>query len=182
VEHGLRDDMMRFILILLGLLASATPAAADEHFYAYDPVSSSARLLTRGITLQVERGLFGRTRVMRLYATAGAGSAGLERESLPDTRLRAALPAGAEESNAYRVEAEGTGGALARVMCPGAGQVWLVFGRVRPLRDITVQAVGQGQDGQLRHCQTLQYRYRGEWSRPEDHSLREGGASPSPLG
>lgn len=173
--------MARLLLILLPLLFLAGPASADERFYAYDAVSSSARLLTRGITLQVERGLFGGTRVERLYATVGSGSAALEREGLPDNQLRAALPAGAQESNAYRIEAEGNGAALSRVMCPGASQVWLVFGRVRPLRDITVHAVGQGQDGQLRHCQALEYRYRGEWAAPNDRTVREG-SPPQPRG
>lgn len=173
--------MSRLLLILLPMLCLAGPAAADERFYAYDPVSSSARLLTRGITLQVERGLFGATRVERLYATAGAGSAGLERDSLPDGQLRAALPAGAAESSAYRLDADGASGALARVMCPGATTVWLVFGRVRPLRDITIHAVGQGQDGQLRHCYSLDYRYRGEWAAPNGRIVREG-TPPPPRG
>ena len=172
---------MRFLaLILLPLLALATPASAAERFYSYDPVSSSARLLTRGITLQVERGLFGGTRVERLFATAGAGSAGLERDGSAHDRVRGALPAGADESNVYRVESEGNGGALGRVLCPGATTVWLVFGRVRALRDITVHAVGQGQDGQMRACQVLEYRYRGEWSRPDGRTVDER-APPPPL-
>ena len=171
---------MRLALILLPLLALAGPAMADERFYAYDPVSNSARLLTRGITLQVERGLFGASLVERLFSTAGSGSDGLERGGLSDAQMRAALP-DAEESNPYRIERDVTGSALGRVLCPGASEVWLVFGRVRPLRDITVQAVGVGQDGQARHCQTLEYRYRGEWERPNDRDTPVGGG-PAPLG
>jgi hypothetical protein len=171
---------MRLVLILLPLLALAGPALADQRFYAYDPVSSSARLLTRGITLEVERGLLGATRVERLYSTAGAGSAGLERGGLTDAQMRQALQ-GVEESNVYRIEPDATGAALGRVLCPGASQVWLVFGRVRPLRDITVHAVGVGQDGQARRCQTLEYRYRGEWARPTDRSAPQE-LSRAPMG
>lgn len=162
---------MRLLLPLtLAACAAAGPALADERFYAYDPAGPSARLLTRGVTLQVERGLFGATRVERFYSTSGEGSAGLARGGLTDGELRAALPAGASESNVYRIEAEGAGAALSRVLCPGAQEVYLVFGRVRPLRDITVQAVGRGAAGVL-HCRTLEYRYRGEWTAPDPRDV-----------
>lgn len=172
---------MRLILPLaLAACAVAGPALADEHFYAFDPASSSARLMTRGVTLQVERGWFGATRVERLYSTAGEGSAALDRGGLSDSELRSALPAGATETNVYRIEPEGAGAALGRVLCPGAQEVFLVFGRVRPLRDLTMHAIGRGAAGTALHCATLQYTYRGEWTQPDPRDVRGDGPLPPP--
>ena len=173
--------MRRFLLALAPLLLLAVPARADERYYAYDPANDAARLMTRGITLQAERGLFGGTRVERLFATAGQGSAGLDRDSVPGD-LRAVLPADADESNAYRLEQDGQGAALARVLCPNAAEVWLVMGRVRPVRDLTIHAVGQTLSGQLVLCRTMEYRYRGEWARPADNEADQPGSPPAPLG
>lgn len=172
---------MRLIVTLAAAASAlAGPALAEEHFYAYDPAGNSARLLTRGITLQVERGWFGATRVERLYSTAGEGSAALDRGGLTDGELRAALPAGASESNVYRIETDGTGAALGRVLCPGAQEVFLVFGRVRPLRDITMHAVGRGASGAPLLCTTLEYRYRGEWTQPDPRDVSGEGPLPPP--
>ena len=173
--------MCRFLLALLPLLALACPARAEDRFYAYDAANDAARLMTRGITLQAERGLFGGTRVERLFSTAGQGSAGLDRDTVPGD-LRAVLPVGADESNAYRVEQDGQGGALARVLCPNAAEVWLVMGRVRPVRDLTIHAVGQTLSGQIVLCRTMQYRYRGEWERPADAEADQPGTPPAPRG
>lgn len=183
---GQVGTMRRFLslalpLIALSIASLAAPARAEERYYAYDPANDSARLMTRGITLQAERGLFGGTRVERLFSTVGAGSAGLERDDIPGD-WRAVLPAGADETNAYRIDQEGNGRALARVLCPNADAVWLVMGRVRPVRDLTVQVVGQTLSGQLVLCRTLEYRYRGEWARPGDMDAALPGAPPSPRG
>ena len=135
--------------------------------------------MSRGVTLQVERGWFGATRVERLYSTAGEGSAALDRGGLSDGELRGALPAGATESNVYRIEPEGAGAALGRVLCPGAQEVFLVVGRVRPLRTLTMHAIGRGAAGTALHCATLEYTYRGEWSQPDPRDVRgEGPVSP----
>lgn len=159
---------MRFLLLAaLPLIALAAPAQAEERLFAYDPANDAARLMTRGITLQVERGLFGAVRAERLFSTVGAGSADLDRDSLPGG-TGAVLPPDAGESNVYRIHPEGTGAALGRVLCPGASTVWLVMGRVRPVRDLTIHAVGQGATGQVLLCRTMEYRYRGEWTAPAE--------------
>jgi hypothetical protein len=159
--------MRRLLLASLPLIALAGPAQAEDRFFAYDPANDAARLMTRGITLRAERSLFGSVRAERLFSTVGAGSAGLDPDSLPGG-TRGVLPDGADESNVYRIDAEGTGAALARVLCPGATTVWLVMGRIRPVRDLTVHAVGQGTAGQVLLCQTMEYRYRGEWAVPSE--------------
>jgi len=154
--------MRRLLLLVLPLIALAAPARAEDRYFAFDPANDAARLMTRGITLQVERGLFGGVRAERLYSTVGAGSASLERAELPGG-TRAVLPDGADESNVYRVMPEGQGAALGRALCPGAATVWLIMGRIRAVRDLTVHAVGQGASGQVLLCRTMEYRYRGEW-------------------
>jgi len=161
--------MRHLLLAALPLTLLASPAQAEDRFFAYDPANVAARLMTRGITLQAERGLFGAVRAERLFSTVGAGSAGLDRDSLPGG-AEAVLPDGANETNVYRIEAEGNGAALARVLCPGASTVWLVMGRIRPVRDLTIHAVGQGATGQVLLCRTLEYRYRGEWAAPTDQA------------
>jgi len=157
--------MRRLLLLALSMCALAGPARAEDRYFAYDPANDAARLMTRGITLQAERGLFGAVRAERLFSTVGAGSAGLESDSLPGGTA-AVLPAGADESNVYRITTDGQGPALGRVLCPGATTVWLVMGRIRPVRDLTVHAVGQGATGQVLLCRTMEYRYRGEWAAP----------------
>lgn len=159
---------------LAALLAAApAPAMADDAFLSYDPVNELARNLLRGITIQVQQGplaFFGQRRLVRLYATASRGSAGLERGGLSEGQIRRALPDGATEYDAYRIVTEGEdagdGRALVRALCRGSDRAWLVFGSVRPRRDLTVHAIGQVGEGEPVRCATLEYRWRGEWSMP----------------
>ncbi|OYW89609.1 MAG: hypothetical protein B7Z13_16565, partial [Caulobacterales bacterium 32-67-6] len=55
------------------------------------------------------------------------------------------------------------GRGLARALCPGANDVWVVMSRIRAPRPLTMQAVGRWADGTYRHCVTLSYDWRGEW-------------------
>lgn len=146
--------------------AAPAPATGSVHFYAFDPASDLSRRLTRGVTLEVQRGLLGGARVLRFYSTTATGSAPLERGGISDAQLRAALPAGAEESDAYAILPEDDGPALTRALCPGSDRAWLVTGRVRPLRDLRMHAVGQVGSGAPVLCASLDYRYRGEFARP----------------
>lgn len=164
----------------LGLSACASladPPGAGTRFYAYDPASPLSRHMTRGVTLEVERGLLGGARVVRFYATAATGSAALDHDAASGA-VRAALPAGASESNAYLIQAEGQGGALARALCPAATRTWLVMGRVRPGEDLRMHAVGETADGGARLCASLDYTYRGEFARP---TPREAGERDEPI-
>lgn len=165
---------------MLGLTACASladPPGASARFYAYDPATPTARRMTRGITLEVERGLLGGARVVRFYATAATGSAALDHDAVSGP-VRAALPAGASESNAYLILPEGDGAALARALCPGTLRAWLVMGRVRPGEDLRMHAVGETPGGGARLCVTLEYVYRGEFARP---SPREASGPEDPV-
>lgn len=169
---------MRRLILTLALLVAATPAAADTRFLAYDATDRITTALTRGLTLEVERGLFGGVSVRRIISTTSRGSAKIERGG-PD-QARRVLPEGAQESTVYTLPIDGDGRPLARALCPGADQTFLVLGRVRAVRPLTMQAVGRWPDGQFRHCVQLSYTYRGEWALPP-RSGGSGGDIPAPT-
>jgi hypothetical protein len=169
--------MFRPTLIPTVLLISAValPAAADVRFLSYDASDRVTNALTRGVTLEVERGLFGAVAVRRIISTTSRGSARIERGG-PDEVLDV-LPDAAVERRIYTVPTDGDGRPLGRALCPGADQTFLVVGRVRAVRPFTMQAVGRWPDGKYRHCVTLSYTYRGEWALPS----RANGAAEADL-
>ena len=149
----------------LGLTAAiliAAPAHADTRFLSYNASDRITQALTKGITLEVRRGLFGAVQVERLFSTTARGPAGFTRGG-PDAARRV-LPDGAQENDIYAVNQDGDGRGLARALCPGADEVWLIMSRVRAPRPLTMQAVGRWSDGAYRHCVTLSYEWRGEWA------------------
>ena len=156
--------MLHRLIALLTLLALATPAAADTRYLAFNPSDRVTTALTRGVTLEVDRGLFGAVSVRRIISTTARGSATISRGG-PD-QARRALPEGASESTVYSIAQEGDGRGLARALCPGAEATFLVLGRVRAGRGIVMHGTGRWPDGTFRHCVTLSYDYRGEWSLP----------------
>ena len=155
--------MLHRALAVLTLIAVATPAMADVRFLAFDATDRITRALTRGVTLEVERGLFGAVSVRRIISTTARGSATISRGG-PD-EARRVLPENAVETSVYSIAQEGDGRGLSRALCPGAEETFLVLGRVRAARPLTIQATGRWPDGAFRHCVTLDYVYRGEWSR-----------------
>lgn len=162
---------MRLGSILLSALAAASAALgaasaarADTRFLAYDATDRITQAMTRGITLEVERGLFGAVRLKGLYSTTARGSALLDRGG-PDAALDV-MPEGSDERDLYEIRQAGDGRGLARALCPGAEAVWLATGRIRVARPLTIQAVGRWADGAYRHCLGLNYEWRGEWATP----------------
>jgi hypothetical protein len=147
-----------------GLMLLAAPAAADTRYLAFDPSDRVTTALTRGVTLEVDRGLFGSVRVRRIISTSARGAATLTRGG-PD-QARSVLPARAAGDAVYGIAPEGDGRGLARALCPGAAETFLVLGRIRPGRPMVMQASGRWPDGQFRHCTTLSYVWRGEWAAP----------------
>lgn len=159
--------MKRTVSAALGVglaVMSAAPAYADTRLYAYDASDRITQALTRGVTLEVERGLFGAIRVRSLISTTQRGTAHVSPGG-PDA-VRTVLPEGAAETAIYAIVTEGESAGLIRALCPGADEAWLVIGRVRVVRPLTMQAVGRWADGRYRHCVTLSYAYRGEWAAP----------------
>lgn len=144
------------------LFASAAPAVAETRYLAFDASDRLTQALTRGITLEADRGLFGAISVRRIISTSQRGSADIRRGG-PDA-VRRALPEGSKEASVYSITPEGGGRALGRALCPGAEETWMVLGRVRLARPLTVHAVGRWSDGGYRHCTRLSYDWRGEWA------------------
>ena len=163
--------MLHRALALLTFLVIATPAAADTRYLAFDPSDRVTTALTRGVTLEVERGWLGAVSVRRIISTTARGSATISRGG-PD-QARRVLPEGAGESTVYAIAQEGDGRGLARALCPGAEASFLVLGRVRAGRPIVMHGAGRWPDGTFRHCVTLSYNYRGEWSLPPRPSVAE---------
>ena len=137
-------------------------AHADTRYLAFDADDRATQSLTRGITLEVERGLFGATRVRGLFSSTSRGSASFSEVS--PSGVFDVLPQEARGGQIYGMKPEGDGPALGRALCPGSEEAWLVVGRVRIGRPLTVHAVGRWADGKNRHCVALNYRYRGEWA------------------
>ena len=94
--------MRRITATALALIAvgSAAPAHADARYLAYNASDRITQALTKGVTLQVRRGLFGAVQVERLFSTTARGTAGFTRGG--PAAARRVLPQGAEE-NAARI-------------------------------------------------------------------------------
>lgn len=159
--------MKRMLFALLAFAFTAGPAFADTRYLAYDAADRLTQAMTRGLTLEVQRGLFGAVRVEAIHSTTERASIDIRRGG-PDAAWRA-LPDGARERAVYTIDDENpVGRALSRALCPGSDRAWLVLGRVTPGRPLTIQAVGRWADGQYRHCVTLNYIFRGEWTLPPE--------------
>jgi hypothetical protein len=163
--------MRATLLVALGLSALAAPAAAEIRYLAYDASDRVTQALTRGVTLEANRGLFGAISVRRIISTSSRGAADVRRGG-PEA-VKKALPSDAVEASVYTIQPEGDGRGLTRALCPGADEAWLVSGRVRLARPLTLHAVGRWSDGAYRHCVTLSYAWRGEWAVPPSGASRE---------
>lgn len=168
--------MHRPLIAAIAFAAVAGPAAAETRYLAYNASDRVTQALTRGITLEADRGLFGAISVRRIISTANRGSAEIRRGG-PDA-VRRALPAGALETSVYAIDAEGGGRGLGRALCPGSEEAWLVLGRVRLARPLTAHAVGRWPDGTFRHCVRLSYDWRGEWAMPPASAPDDGPGAP----
>lgn len=156
--------MKRFLIPLLAFVSVAGPVAAETRYLAFDASNRVTQALTRGVTLEADRGLFGAISVRRIISTSNRGSADIRRGG-PDA-VRRALPDGSRETSVYTITPEGGGRGLSRALCPSAEEAWLVLGRVRMGRPLTLHAVGRWPDGGYRHCVELSYNWRGEWAMP----------------
>lgn len=168
--------MRRILIATLALSAAAGPAMAETRYLAYDASDRVTQALTRGVTLEADRGLFGSISVRRIISTSNRGSADIRRGGPDD--VRRALPTGSAETSVYSIAPEGDGRGLTRALCPGSEAAWLVLGRVRLGRPLTAQAVGRWPDGAYRHCVQLSYNWRGEWAIPPGSPVDENAGAP----
>lgn len=161
-------------LLLLAFMAG--PAAAQTRYWAYDASDRITQALTQGITIEIRRNFFGAISVQRLFSTSARGSAEIRRGGPAATRT--ALPAGVRANDIYQIEKEGDGRGLVRALCPGADDAWLLVGRIRQGDPLALHAIGRWTDGTFRHCVTLSYAYRGEWTLPDEYKARPDETSP----
>ena len=157
--------MKRAIVAFLAVILAAGPALADVRLWSYDAADRVTRALTQGLTFEVRRGLFGAVSVLKIHATTSRGSAEVKWGGPAETL--SVLPAGARERDVYQIVPEGEGRGLVRALCPSAEAAWLVMGRVRAGRPLTMHAVGLWADGRYRHCVQLNYAFRGDWTAPD---------------
>ena len=168
--------MKSFLIPLLAFVSVAGPAMAETRYLAFNASDRVTQALTRGVTLEADRGLFGAISVRRIISTSNRGSADIRRGG-PDA-VRRALPDGSRETSVYTITPEGGGRGLSRALCPSADEAWLVLGRVRLGRPLTLHAVGRWPDGAYRHCVELSYDWRGEGARlPETGPDHDAAAS-----
>ena len=168
--------MRSLVIAALFLVAAAGPAAAETRYLAYDASDRVTQALTRGVTLEADRGLFGAISVRRIISTSQRGAADIRRGG--PAAVRGVLPAGSRETAIYAIAPEGDGRGLSRALCPGSDEVWLVMGRVRRARPLTLHAVGRWSDGAYRYCVQLSYDWRGEWSMPPAPAVDDGAGAP----
>lgn len=159
--------MRKPVLALLALsLLGASPAAAAEKMYSYDPADAPTKQrIDKGLTFIFDRGLFG-MRVREVLSTEARVSAKLtpvnEREL--GAKLETVLPAHAYERDVYLIGDDNQGPAMVRAFCPGSTKGWLVFAPIRVTQPLTVQVLGDDQaTGKPHHCATLSLAFRGEW-------------------
>lgn len=170
--------MKRFLIPLLAIVSVAGPAMAETRYLAFDASNRVTQALTRGVTLEADRGLFGAISVRRIISTSNRGAADIRRGG-PDA-VRRALPDGSRETSVYTITPEGGGRGLSRALCPSADEAWLVLGRVRLGRPLTLHAVGRWTDGTYRHCVELSYSWRGEWAMPPADNMDPDAAASRP--
>lgn len=156
--------MRRILIIALSASVVAGPAMAEIRYLAFDASDRLTQALTRGVTLEANRGLFGAISVRRIISTSSRGSAEIRRGGPEEVRRM--LPEGSREATVYTINTEGDGRGLARALCPGADEAWLVTGQIQLARPLKMHAVGRWSDGTFRHCVQLSYSWRGEWSAP----------------
>ena len=106
--------MRSLVIAALFLVAAAGPAAAETRYLAYDASDRVTQALTRGVTLEADRGLFGAISVRRIISTSNRGSAEVRRGG-PEA-VRRALPEGATETAVYTISPDGDGRGLTRAL------------------------------------------------------------------
>jgi hypothetical protein len=153
-------------------LAGQAQASTDRRF-SYFAENEEAKHRTQDIHLLVRQGLFGSMRVVHLYRSRGDGF-DVRPVYAPwgEGKLKAALqgdPGGVSINEVDPVEGEG----FARGACRGASKAWLAMVAPQPLQPMVIVVLG---DDPANHapvvCETLEYRWQGEWQLPTKRALQ----------
>ena len=153
--------------IAVALAALASPAAADDRYYAYEAEGAAARHRTGDLTLAVARSLFGGTRATTVFRRRGADlPLTRDERTFPAAALRAVLRADAGAVSVYAVDAA-AGQGFAQGACDGSARAWIAMPTPQPYRNLRLHVLKQ--DPATRApvlCETLEYRWRAEWDVP----------------
>jgi hypothetical protein len=166
---------------LVGLVLTASAAAAATHIYSYDPADAATKEAAGPLTFEVRKALIGPTKVVNLRSTVAAADADLKRAADRDLGpggLAALIGARGPEHQIYEIEPAEQGAALISALCPGAKRAWLAFsgfGFNEPLK-IAVLGLGAA-PAKTRVCRTLSYDFHGEWSGPPTTPVLQDGES-----
>jgi hypothetical protein len=150
---------------VVAVAGSAT--AADYRWFTYDADSDAARHRSADITLQVQRGLMS-SRVVKLFRKRGKD---LELDR-PDgaigwRQLEALF--GRDVAEGLRLYAVDTkdGEGFAQGACKGADRAWLALKAVKPYEPLQIFVLRYDATTKTAElCETLDYRWRGEWRLP----------------
>ncbi len=171
----------------IGALSAASAlagaaVAADLRYFAYEPDSDSAKFRTQDLILVVKPGLISQ-RVLKLYRRRGTDLPLKSTDgSVGGARVGDAVPSDqAEGLRVYAVDPQ-DGAGFAKGACKGAERAWVAFRPAKPyepLRVFVLRYDAESRKAQL--CETLDYRWRGEWKLPEGqrHFFSELGPSQS---
>jgi hypothetical protein len=150
-------------------LFAASAAHAGKRIYSYDSATQVTREMTKsGLTFVFEKSIMG-TRVLSLMETHDIGAADVRPASAGDVGRGglSVLGPDAHEHDVYEIVHAKDGAALIRALCPGADRAWLVFGPIRPDRDLRVDAVSRdAATGRSHLCVALDYNFHGQWALP----------------
>ncbi|MBS0295013.1 MAG: hypothetical protein JSR45_01790 [Proteobacteria bacterium] len=152
-------------------LAAGAAQAENLRYFTYEPDSEAARYRTQDITFVVKPGLLN-ARVLKIYRKRGDDMDLHGAGQLSTGQLAQALPDEPELWNLKLYEVDDQQGAgFARGSCKGAQHAWLAFKALKPYQDLKMYVVTYDPASKSATlCETLAYRWRGEWKLPERKS------------
>ena len=164
-----------FSVLLAGVLALATPAAAGVRMFSYDPANDLTRKVAGFLTFKFNQRLIFVT-ILEIQSTEGQASADLkpvDEHVLGHGGLNRLIGDRAQERDLYAVQPGDQGAEMIRAFCPGSTHAWLAFSHMAEARPLRVQVIGDDASGGTRLCETLDFNYHGEWSVPSGQSVRQ---------
>lgn len=171
------------LLAAFGVVALATPAAADTRYFSYEASGQAARHRTGDVTLEVRTPMlfFGSTRVRSLWRRRGSDlPLGGPVDVFRREAVAALIGGSADGVTVYPVQEE-AGRGFSQGACDGAPRSWVAMAEPRAYRPLRLWVLRQGQGGQPELCETLDYTWRAEWVVSADGTRPENPGPPNPY-
>jgi hypothetical protein len=165
-------------IALIFAFATAGEAAAKERYFAFEPDSDAARYRSLNITITVHVGLLSST-VLKIYRERGLDLS-LERpgNTLSEGAVAKLLGRDTGDLRLYKVN-EKDGSGFAHGACKGATRAWLAFRPIKPYEPLRIYVLtyDEATKGPAL-CETLDYRWHGEFELPHQTRDLSSGAEP----